>query len=69
MTNSPYLNLPLRSRAEVSARRDVLAADMRAEGTPEAVVERLATDETAARRLDEEARVVAWVRGMFGDKA
>lgn len=50
---------------EVAARRARLAADMRAEGSPDALVDRLATDETAARMLKYERQCKAAIMGMF----
>lgn len=61
---SPYLNIPLRS--EVEARRDRLAADLRAEGANEAAIARLATDEVAGRMVKYESEVIGLISGMFG---
>lgn len=51
---------------DVRARRDLLEANMRAEGTPEHMIRRLATDDTAAKMLDYEAGTLAFIKNIFG---
>lgn len=55
-----------RSEADVRARRDLLEASMRAEGTPEPVIARLATDDTAAKMVAYEEKLLDFI--MFGTR-
>ena len=56
----------IRTEAEVRARREALEADMRAEDASEAMITRLATDETAAMMLDYERGMLNEIARMFG---
>jgi hypothetical protein len=56
----------LRSEAEVRAKRQQLEDAMRVEGAPEPMIERLATDDTAARMLDYDRQVVGLITSLFG---
>lgn len=49
----------------VHMRRAILESDLRAEGTPEHMVSRLATDETAERMLAYEWRTMDFIAGLF----
>lgn len=58
-----------RTEAEVRAiraRRASLEAEMRAEGAPDWMIQRNATDEAAARLIDYERRAVDFIGSMFG---
>lgn len=63
---SEYLSRPLRT--ELEARRDRLAADMRAEGASDATIERLATDDTAAKMLRHERECMGAIFALFGGR-
>lgn len=72
--SSPQLESAAASRrteADVRAirgRRNLLEASMRSEGTPEAMIARLANDDTAARMLTYEKRTLDLITGMFGPR-
>lgn len=53
-------------QSTIKARRDKLESDMRAEGTPEWLIERNATLETAARMVAYERQVVGMIANLFG---
>lgn len=60
-----------RTEAEVHAiraRRAMLEANMRVEGTPEPMIERLATDGVAARMLDHERQITDMITNLFGSR-
>lgn len=56
----------LRSLRAIRARRAQLEADMRAEGSPEHMIGRLATADTAAKMVDYERQIVDRITGLFG---
>ena len=62
-------NLTANDRSEVDARREMLAADLRAEGASPAMVERLATDDTARKMVAYERQCFDLIVGMFGPRA
>ncbi len=60
---------PLRSEAEVRAirtKRCAIEAQMRIEGSSEAAIERLATDETAEKMLTYDRQVIGIIAELFG---
>jgi hypothetical protein len=56
------------SGLEVSARREQLEASMRAEGAPQDMIERLATDKTAAKMLEYDRKVTDMILSLFGPR-
>lgn len=52
----------------IDARRAQLATDLRAEGSSEEAVARLATDETAIRMVSYEDKCVSHIISLFGPK-
>ncbi len=60
---------PLRSESEVRAirtKRCAIEAQMRVEGSSEADIARLATDETAEKMLAYDRQVMGIIAGLFG---
>lgn len=51
---------------QIRARRDKLESDMRAEGATEPMIQRLATEEVAAKMLDYEQQVIDQITSLFG---
>jgi hypothetical protein len=64
---SPYV-LEAARRAQIQSRRDLMVEQMRAEGTPEPVIERLATDDTAAKMLEYDRKVTDMILSLFGPR-
>lgn len=73
MTSPAIIQAAASTRTEsqvraIRARRNLLEANMRSEGTPEAMISRLATDDTAAQMLDHEQQIMGFIANLFGPR-
>lgn len=62
------LKLPTTTEAEIRAiraRRNQMEAELRLEGAPESFIERVATDETAAKMLANERKMVGVIQSLM----